>query len=74
MTEGGTEDDDEQTLEEEEKMEEDPDHTTEIDNLQKEGRSRVKYSQLSLSGHHCKADTCGHERLVPAEFHLFLCN
>ena len=34
------------------------------------------YSQLSLSGHLSKADTSVRrtENLVPAEFHLFLCN
>ena len=35
-----------------------------------------EYSQLSLSGHLSKADTSVRrtENLVPAEFHLFLCN
>lgn len=46
MTEGGTEDDDEQTLEEEEKMEEDLDHKDEIDNLQKEGSTKSKFTLI----------------------------
>ena len=42
VAEGGTEEDDEQTLEEEEKMDEDPDHKQEIDNLQKEGKTCIQ--------------------------------